>query len=130
LASIGLFGCNGLSLDTYWRSGDYELIAIDVKGQMNLSADLGNGGAIALVGPTIFSLGADDRYIVVKQHPATDNFGAFDRSVTNYYVVTRLPGSATDKEKGVRGPMTKQEFDGLASTAKLPAFAKSFDDLQ
>jgi hypothetical protein len=27
-------GCDALSPDTYWSSGDYELIAIDTKGQM------------------------------------------------------------------------------------------------
>jgi hypothetical protein len=31
--AAGLSGFNGLSLDTYWRTGDYELIAVDVKGQ-------------------------------------------------------------------------------------------------
>jgi hypothetical protein len=45
-----------------------------------LSVDLGNGGRIALVGPTVFSLGANDQYIVVKQQPVTDHFGAFDLS--------------------------------------------------
>lgn len=71
---VGLVGCD-VGPDMYWRTGDYELSAIDVKGQMDLSVDLHNGGAIALVGPTVFSLAANSQYIVVKQHPATDHFG-------------------------------------------------------
>jgi hypothetical protein len=97
---------------------------------MDLSVDLHNGGAIALVGPTVFSLGANNQYIVVKQHPATDHFGSFNRNVTNFFLVIRLRGSALDKEKGVRGPMTKGQFDQLSRTLRLPPFAKTFDDLQ
>jgi hypothetical protein len=111
-------------------SGDYELIAVDVKGQMDLSVDLGNGGAIGVVGPTVFSLGANDKYIVVKQHPAKDGFGAYDRSVTNYYVVTRLSGPPWERGKGVRGPLTKEQFDKFSATIGLPVFTKTFDDLQ
>jgi hypothetical protein len=71
---------------------------------MMLAVDLHNGGSIGIVGPTVFALGADDHYIVVKQHPAKDGFGHFDQAVTDYFIVTRLPGTAEEKEKGVRGP--------------------------
>lgn len=97
---------------------------------MALSVDLHNGGSIALVGPTVFSLGANDKYIVVKQHPATDKFGNFNRNATNYFVIVRLPGSSEDKAKGVRGPMTKEQFDMLSRTLRLPPFTKVFDDLE
>ena len=60
LSSIGLVGtlsgCNGLWLDTYWRSERYVLLAVDAKSQMGLSFDLGNGTAMGLVGATVFSL--------------------------------------------------------------------------
>jgi hypothetical protein len=129
-ALAALPACDALSLDTYWRSGDYRLIAVDTKGQMNLAVYVGNGGAVGIVGPTVFSLGADERYIVVKQHPATNQFGAFDRNVTNYFIVTRMPGSELQKEKGVRGPFTKDQFEQLAQAIKLPTFDKTFDDLK
>jgi hypothetical protein len=125
-----LTGCDALSPDTYWRSGDYELVAIDVKGQMMLAVDLHNGGSIGIVGPTVFALGADDRYIVVKQHPAKDGFGNFDQTITHYFIVTRISGSAEEKEKGVRGPLSKNEFDGLAVSNSLPRFTKTFRDLE
>ena len=111
-AFITLAGCDAFSPDTYWSSGEYELTAIDVKG------------------PTVFSLGADAHYIVVKQHPAKDNFGNFDRTVINYFIVTRLPGSGLDKEKGVRGPLSKDDFERLSASAHLPQFTKTFPDLE
>jgi len=127
---VALGGCDVFSPDTYWRSDDYKLTAIDIKGQMMLAVDLHNGGSIGIVGPTVFSLGADGRYIVVKQHPTKGEFGKFDRGITNYFVVTRLPGSDEDKEKGVRGPMSKDEFDHLSASMHLPQFTKTFADLE
>lgn len=97
---------------------------------MGLSVDLHNGGALGLVGPTVFALGANDKYIVVRQHPATNQFGEFDRSVTNYFIVARLFGSALKKEQGVRGPLTKPQFEQFAKTEALPAFTKVFNDLE
>ena len=130
IATSGFAACDALSPDTYWSSGDYELIAIDVKGQMMLAVDLHNSGSIGIVGPTVFALGADDQHIVVKQHPAKDNFGHFDRTITNYYLVTRLAGSEQRKEKGVRGPMSKEDFDRLSTSMTLPRFSKRFADLE
>jgi hypothetical protein len=125
-----LTACDALSPDTYWSSGDYELIAIDTKGQMMLAVDLHNGGSIGIVGPTVFALGADDQHIVIKQHPSTDHFGHFDQTVTHYFIVTRIPGTAEEKEKGVRGPLSKDEFDRVAVSNSLPPFTKIFKDLE
>ncbi len=125
-----LTGCDALSPDTYWSSGDYELVAIDTKGQMMLAVDLHNGGSIGIVGPTVFALGADDHHIVVKQHPAKGSFGNFDESITHYFIVTRISGTANEKEKGVRGPLSKDEFDRLAVSNSLPQFTKTFRDLE
>jgi hypothetical protein len=125
-----LAGCDALSPDTYWSSGDYELVAIDVKGQMMLAVDLHNGGSIGIVGPTVFALGADDHYIVIKQHPAKDGFGKNDQSVTHYFIVSKVSGTEEEKEKAVRGPLSKVEFDRLATSTSLPPFTKIFRDLE
>jgi len=125
-----LTGCDALSPDTYWSSGDYELIAIDTMGQMMLAVDLHNGGSIGIVGPTVFALGSDDQHIVVKQYPSTDHFGHFDQTITHYFIVTRIPGTAEEKEKRVRGPLSKDEFDRVAVSNSLPPFTKFFKDLE
>ena len=129
-AATVLTGCDALSPDSFWSSGDYELVAIDTKGQMMLAVDLHNGGSIGIVGPTVFALGADDHYIVVKQHPAKDSFGNFDQTVTHYYIVTRISGTAEEKEKVVRGPLSKDDYDRLAASNSLPQFTKTFRDLE
>jgi hypothetical protein len=82
------------------------------------------------VAPTVFALGADDHYIVVKQHPSTDHFGHFDQTVTHYFIVTRIPGTAEEKEKGIRGPLSKDEFDRVAVSNSLSQFTKIFRDLE
>ena len=126
-----LAGCNGLSLDIYWRSEKYVLVAVDTPGQMNLAFDMGKGVSIGLVGPTVFGVGADDRYIVAKQHPATNAFGAFDRATTHYFVVERTTSpSLSERRKRVQGPMSLAEFERLAGTLSLPKFSKTIEDLE
>jgi len=130
-AVIGLVSCNGLWLDTYWRSGNYVLTAVDTRTQMSLGIDQENGTAIGVVGPTIYSIGADDRYIVVKQHPSTNPAGTIDRSITNYYAVVRLDGPSHDKAgQGTQGPLSNEDYEKLAVSLLLPPFTKTFDDLK
>jgi hypothetical protein len=130
IAGAVLTACNEFSLDTDWRSGNYLLIEIDTRGQMYLAFDEQSGKPSELVGPTVFSIGADDKHIVVKQHPSTNDFGGFDRSVTNFFIVDRTvnPGPA-DRRKAVRGPLGEEEFKKLSATLSLPTFTKTFDDL-
>lgn len=123
LLAVSVFsvGCNDYALDTEWRSGNYRLIAIDTRGQMSLidSSDKSWEG----IGPTVFSIGADDRFIVVAQHPSTNAFGEFDRSVTRYFIVERA-------KRGIQGPLGREEFDKLAASRSLPNFTKTFYDLK
>jgi len=123
-----IVGCDGLWLDTYWSSENYRLIAVDARGQMAL-IDM-RGGSGDVVGPTVFSIGADERYIVVAQHPG-DAFGRFDRSITHYFIVERTAGtSPTDPKKDIRGPLSKEEFERLSASLSLPKFSKTFGDLK
>jgi hypothetical protein len=122
-------GCNKNDLDTSWRSENYRLIAIDTRGQMCLINTLDE--TWEGVGPTVFSIGASKKYIVVAQHPATNSFGDFDRSVTNYFIVERSRSlSGNERRKGIQGPLSKGEFDRFSTTLSLPNFTKTFNDLQ
>jgi hypothetical protein len=77
---------------------------------MNLAFDLGNGTALGLVGPTVFSIGADDKHIVVRQHPRKDPFGSsVDRSTTHYFVVARTTSpEIEERQRRVRGPLGRR----------------------
>lgn len=120
LGSVVFTACSEWWFDTEWKSGDFRLIAIDARSQMSL---IHESSSISLVGPTVFAIGADEKYLVLKQHPARDGAGTkFDRTRTSYFVVGR--------DKRVRGPLTKEEFDRLATSLSLPPFSKVFDDLE
>ena len=128
---LTLAGCGWLDVDKYWCSERYELLAIDTKSQMNLAFDMKDGTALGLIGSTVFSIGADDKYIVVKQHPNTNGLSTFDHSVTKYFVVVRTQSPEfSSRQKGVRGPMDKAEFEKLAASLSLPPFSKTFHDLE
>ena len=120
MSCLMLAACSKWSIDTEWKSGEFRLIAVDTKSQMTL---IHEASPVSLVGPTIFAVGADEKQLVLKQHPALDDAGTkFDRAVTHYFIVGR--------DKSVRGPLKKEEFDRLASALSLPAFSKVFEDLQ
>ena len=117
--------------DVYWRSERYVAMEVDSPGQMNLAFDGGRGNTVGLVGPTVFAVGADDRYIVVKQHPATDGFGHYDHSVTNYFYIERTDSpDYRERQRRVTGPLSEQEFAQSAAALKLPSFHNVFRDLQ
>jgi hypothetical protein len=134
--SIGLLlfsmSCDKLWPDTYWRSEKYVLLAVDAKSQMSLSFDTNDGSALGLVGPTVFAIGADEKYIVLKQHPAIDpHASAFNRSVTNYFIIERSQSpSFEERQRHVNGPMNKEAFEGCQRSLSLPTFTKTFNDLQ
>jgi hypothetical protein len=120
LSCLALAACSKWSIDTEWKSGKFRLIAIDTKSQMSL---IHEERFVALVGPTVFAIGADEKHIVLKQHPALDDAGTkFDRAITRYFVVGR--------DKSVRGPLKKEEFDQLAASLSLPPFTKVFYELK
>ena len=130
-ASILCFGCSWLDFDSHWRSGRYVVLAIDTMEQMNLAFDIDGGGAIGIVGPTVFGVGGDDRYIVVKRHPNEGAQQKFDRTITEYFVVTRINGEKwQDAKAGVKGPLTKEAFDQLRVSLSLPNFTKTIAELQ
>jgi hypothetical protein len=120
LLCVVMTACSEWSIDTEWKSGKFRLIAIDTMSQMSL---IHEDSPISLVGPTIFGVGADENHIVLKQHPAKDQGGFdFDRTVTLYFIV--------DRDKTVRGPLKKEEFDRLSASLRLPPFTKIFDELE
>jgi hypothetical protein len=119
LLLIVLAACSEWSYDTQWKSGDFRLIAIDTLSQMTL---LHEPSSMFLVESTIFAVGDDEKHIVLKQHPSNEGGREFDRSVTNYFIVER--------DKTVRGPLTKEQFDALSNSLSLPPFTKVFDELQ
>ena len=118
-----------LSIDCYWKSGDYRLAAVD--GLENMSLMFGSDSGEALIGPVIFAVGENKQFIVLKQHPPVFQNQGNDRTITNYFVVTRaLDRDAATRAENIRGPLTKAQFDKLSKELALPPFSKTFKDLE
>src|SRR5258708_14940463 len=117
--------------DAYWRHDGYVLLALDTQAQMELSYDSKRNGVRSIVGPTVFSVGANDQFVVAQQHPSGDGIH-FDRSVTNYFIVNRAtePGMGVYPRLRVIGPLTKAQFTRLSGTLRLPPFSKTFHSLE
>jgi hypothetical protein len=116
--------------DTYWNDERYTLVAVDRLSRMNLSFNEGEYFS-QLVGPTIFAVGSNANYLVLKQHPLDEKTGTPDRTVTNFYLLVRTNSSELDDQlKAVRGPLTRAEFEKLDATLSLPKFSKSFPELE
>lgn len=126
--------------DATWRHGPYVLLNIDTEADMSLSMDLSDGGALSIVKATVFAVGANEHYVVAKQHPSADGV-RFDSTVTNFFIVDRATESAdivdtrSQKLIGVRtpkviGPLSRTEFEHFGRTHDLPTFTKTFATLE
>jgi hypothetical protein len=118
--------------DAYWRDGRYLLLAVDTEDEMALSFATGDRtGSINLVGPTVFSVGIDKRWVVAKRHPSL-GYGKFNRTITEYYIVDRTGDRDLRGFHGPRtiGPLTQAEFERLARRVSLPSFATTFAHLE
>jgi hypothetical protein len=120
-----LSGCGLFDSGVEWRDGPYELLWIDLPYQLSLDYDLGrDGSSIGLVHWTVFSVGSNDRYIVVKQHPNGN------KAVTSYFIVDKSEALQTDPVRAVLGPLTQAEFSAQARSIKLPKFTKILNSLE
>jgi hypothetical protein len=107
-----VFGsCKGLSDQRI--IGRYHLVAVDYdKAQTTLSYEVHNGESfLGVVGPMVFAVGYDNRFIILKEHPDKALFDSPDTNVTNYYIVA-VPTVYTDlpNEKNVYGPFDEYQF--------------------
>jgi hypothetical protein len=116
--AISLSGCGLFDSGIVWRDGRYALMWIDLPDEVTLSYRLGEGGSLPLVAPRVFAVGANERYVVAKQHPAGD------RKITNYFIIDREKDDIRSLESSVTGPMTEREFQALATELALPPFSR------
>jgi len=119
-----LSGCGLFDSGVEWRDGPFKLLWIDVAEQTSLNYEWGKHGAIGLVDWTVFAVGSNDRYIVVKQHPRGN------KAVTNYFIVDKREALPTDLDRAVVGPLTQAEFTVQARSLPLPQFTKVLSSLQ
>ncbi|HEX4850918.1 MAG TPA: hypothetical protein VFV08_08940, partial [Puia sp.] len=67
---------------------NFYLMTVDVEEQSSLTyGDEKDGGNYGIViGPAVFAVGYNDRFIIAKQHPWAAG-KAVNKAVTNYYIL-------------------------------------------
>ena len=108
-----------------WKDDRYMLLWIDEPDEVTLSYDRGSGSSELLVPSQVFAVGANAKFIVVKQHP----HGV--KSTTKFYVVPRrqFDGRRTPHPP-IHGPMTSSEFTKMSVELGLPGFSKTLTALE
>jgi hypothetical protein len=98
-----IFSCN--DLNEKHIIGRYYLDTVDyVEELMSLYFKYDDGNSIGVVNQTVFAVGFNEKYIVVKQHP--DN----NKKITNFYIVPIYKEETYWPEKGLLGPLTFEQF--------------------
>jgi len=114
--------------------GPFDLVAVDEMEQMSLCRELEDGSCVGdqLGDETVFAAGYNHRFITLAIHPRKHWPAPADRSVTNYYYVTRTSTEKTDEGAGaiLKGPLTEQQFASEKRKLKLPEFTRVFDELK
>lgn len=62
---------------------------------------------VSVVGPTVFSLGYNDSFIILKQHPIGDN-DVINKSITNYYIIPLTSNSRQPKGENKIGHINRR----------------------
>ena len=105
-----------------WRDGPYFVLWIDTPDNLTLNYEVGDGGSIMRIDKRIIAVGSNNRYVVVKQQPHTEN------TSTYYYIIDRLKDHKyADSLEFVVGPMSKNEYELKSDLLKLPEFTQIFN---
>lgn len=124
--------CSGLGENKL--IGNYYLTKLDYSNkELSLSYKLeSSGDFIGVVNPTVFAVGYNNDFIIIKQHPS--KFGeALDKSVVNYYIVPLKVKIHNAPDENKIGPLSQDEFLQKREELKIPeelSFTKIFKELQ
>ncbi|GHT65536.1 hypothetical protein AGMMS50239_25520 [Bacteroidia bacterium] len=116
----GLLGLlTGCSIGDTHLIDKYYLVTIDVDEDLSVSYKLESGSYLGVVNPTVFAVGFNDDFIIVKQHPT--NFGdTINRSITDYYIIPINNKVNKWPDENKIGPLTHEEFLIKRKELKIP----------
>lgn len=111
----------GCDSGSKWKSGKYQVYWIDISSDLMLGLNLEDGNSIGRVGPQIFAVGEDDKWIVAARYPNGD------RSKKEFFYFSK---SADHPHKNadeiVLGPFTDDEFHKHKARLSLPDWDQYF----
>ena len=118
--TIALFA-SSCDSGTEWESGDYEVYWIDVPSDLTLGRKLPDGNAIGRVGPQVFAVGDDDRWVVAARYRDGD------KSTPEYFYFSKsTDGPYKNGDEVALGPFNAEEFEELKKKHGLPEWSKRF----
>lgn len=112
-------------------NGGYYISAIDIKQNMLIGFKDGKYG-IGIISPTVFAVGQNEEFIIVKQHPK-NLLDSYYRDTTYYFIIPLKDKISESAEKNLIGPMSKIEFDKKRREFEIPddlLFTFVFHDLE
>jgi len=83
------------------------LLAIDGDENMELCYTNEDGYMIAIVERTVFAVGYNKKFIIVKQHPKGN------KEYTNYFVIPLVNKISESTSENIYGPLNNDEFEKL-----------------
>jgi len=121
LIILGLFSsCMGLAIKEN-IVGNYYLVATDVDEDLSLSyhepADGDNYGTF--ISATVFAVGYNEKYIIVKQHPRTFP-NPPNKGITNFFILPLSKGFNWRTNNGLIGPLTLEQFNAKRKELNIP----------
>lgn len=111
-----LQSCMGSAHDEKLNAG-YFLSAMDVQEDMLIGFQEADYG-IGIIEPTVFAVGQNDKFIIVKQHPKLST-GVIDKSTINYFIIPLKNKVDKSPAKNIYGPLTLEEFEKKRMEVKI-----------
>ena len=108
LSAIKLISCSSFAYERV-LNGKYYLLATDVYEDMSIGV-VENGVGIGVINSSIFSVGQNDSFIIVKQHPRFFP-NAPNKKITNYYIIPLKNKISNSSDKNFWGPLSEREFN-------------------
>ncbi len=112
---------SGFAYEKKLKNG-YQLVAMDGKSDMSIWLS----DNTVLVEPTVFAVGQNDSFIIVKQHPRGN------KEQINYLAIPLINKISEDLTDNIYGPMNSEEFDKLRTELNINnlQFTIVFKDLE
>jgi hypothetical protein len=118
VVALFLSSCTGSAIKNF--HGNYFLIASDVGEDLGLyyQEHIGDSNYGTVVGATVFAVGYNSKFIVVKQHPRTFP-NSPNKDITNYFILTIKKGFDWREMNGLLGPFTQNQFRNQSDALHL-----------
>jgi hypothetical protein len=102
--------------------GNYYLVAPDDEAQLSLDycdpTDQ-SGGCGGVIGSTVFAVGYNEKYIIVKQHPRTFP-NPPNKEVTNFFILPIKDSFNYRTMNNLIGPLTLEQFNDKRKELNIP----------